>query len=305
MVSEARAEEIIAYLCEKGIEETASKFGISKETIERYNRKIGDKLPRAPKVLLFDIETAPMSVLTWSLFKPMINPDNIITDWFVLSWAAKWLFAPDTFGDVLTSKEAKNKDDKRIVTSMWKMFDDADIIIAHNGDKFDIRKMNARYVLNHLLPPAPYETIDTLKISRKYFAFSSNKLDYLGKLITRRGKIETNFKLWIDCMSGDSESLNKMFVYNKEDVNLLEDVYVELRPWIKSHPNMSIYSDAKDSVCPNCGGIHIKEIGDYVTMAGRFTAYRCQNPKCGAICRMPNNNLKLSQRRKLLRSVAR
>ena len=305
MVTSKRAEEVIVFLSNNGIEETAKKFGISKDTIDRYNRVVAQKLPRAPKVLLFDIETAPMTVFTWSLFKPMISPSNIVSDWFIISWSAKWLFNPNTFGDVLTSKEALAKDDKRVVTSLWKLFNEADIVIAHNGNRFDIKKMNARFIMQHLLPPTPYESIDTLLVAKKHFAFSSNKLDYLGHLMARRGKIETNFQLWIDCIAGKKEALEEMFTYNKEDVNILEEVYLQLRPWIKSHPNMGIYTDAHESVCPNCGSTHLDEIGDYTTMAGRFTSFRCMNPTCGAIGRMPANNLKLTQRRKLLRSVAR
>ena len=59
------------------------------------------------------------------------------------------------------------------------MFDEADVVIAHNGDKFDMRKANARF--GHYEPPMPVQQVDTLKVARKYFKFESNKLGDLGE----------------------------------------------------------------------------------------------------------------------------
>jgi hypothetical protein len=41
--------------------------------------------------------------------------------------------------------------------------DEADIICAHNGDAFDIKKINSRLITNGFKPPSPFKTIDTLK----------------------------------------------------------------------------------------------------------------------------------------------
>lgn len=259
---------------------------------------------KIPNVLLLDIETTPLKVWVWQLnHNDYISHENIVEDWVMLSWAGKWLNQPDLFGDVLRPQEAIERDDERIVNSLWKIVEQADIIVAHNGRKFDLKKTNTRFLLNGLKPPSPYQVIDTLLESKKWFGNTSNRLDYLGSILTDRRKIETNFKLWTDCLNGSQESLDYMFKYNKEDVSLLEDVYMRIRGWIKSHPNIGLYVESDKMVCPNCGNDHLIECGSYYTMVSEFNSFRCDN--CGAIGRMRKNNLSTKERERILTSNAR
>ena len=232
-------------------------------------------------ILLFDIETTPLEVYVWGLIgNKYIQPNNIIKDWNVLSWSAKWLFDSRVMSDIQTPKEAIERDDKRIINSIWNLIDQADIIIAHNGDKFDVKKLNTRFHMNGLYPPSPYRSIDTLKVVKKSFAFSSNKLDYLSQIMTNRNKLETNFKLWTDCLHGNRNALNKMLAYNEEDVRLLEEVYVELRPWIRPHPNVNIYDDIEG--CPSCGSDDLEPNGGYyTTVTNKYLSYSCN--ECGSL----------------------
>ena len=257
------------------------------------------------KVLLFDIETTPIQCFVWQLNSKSnnyINHGNIIEDWNILSWSAKWLYDSEVMSDIQTPKEAKKRDDKRICGSIWRLLDEADIIIAHNGDRFDIKKLNTRFFMNGLNPPSPYQSIDTLRVAKRSFAFSSNRLDYLGQIMTNKGKLETNFQLWKDCLKGDKSQLDRMLAYNEEDVRLLEEVYVQLRPWVKSHPNMGLNSSG--SCCPNCGSDEIKPNGGYyTTMTNMYESYRCDN--CGGLSRQLKGELGLNERRELMRSLPR
>ena len=234
-----------------------------------------------PKILIFDIETTPMPVWVWDFGKQYVPHTNIVKDksgkqkfWYVLSWAAKWLYDENVLSDVLTPEEAVARDDKRILDSVWKLIDEADIVVAHNGDRFDIRKLNARFILNDMNPPSPYKSIDTLKIARKEFAFSSNKQDFLTKTFGLSEKLKTEFQLWIDCMNGDKERLAEMLKYNKRDVIGLEQLYLKLRPYIKNHPNLGILMDS--NVCPSCGSKNLKPSdATYFTSSNEFPVYRC------------------------------
>ena len=234
-----------------------------------------------PKILLFDIETTPMPVWFWDFGKQYVPYTNLVRDdageqrfWYVLSWAAKWLYDDNTISDVLTPEEAVGRDDKRILESIWKMLDEADIVVAHNGDRFDIRKLNARFILNGMSPPSPYKSIDTLKIARKEFAFSSNKQDFLTKTFGVSEKLKTEFQLWIDCMDGNKERLAEMLKYNERDVIGLEQVYLKLRPYIKNHPNLGVLMD--DNVCPSCGSKNLKPSdATYFTSSNEFPVFRC------------------------------
>ena len=115
-----------------------------------------------PKILIFDIETSPMASYTWGRWKQNVSLDQTISEWFMLSWSAKWLNNPNMMSDALTPEEVSREDDARITRSIWHLLNEADIIIAHNGVKFDTPKLNSRFIINGLMPPTPYRQIDTL-----------------------------------------------------------------------------------------------------------------------------------------------
>lgn len=286
--------------------EIARIVGCSRRYVRRLLNTIRNNAPKStkmPRILIFDIETAPMEVYVWGLYKQTIPPDNIINDWFIIGWSGKWLFEPSIASDIVTPEEALAKSDVRILRGMWDLLEEADIIIAHNGEKFDARKLNARFITNGMTPPSSYHLIDTMKESKRHFAFSSYKLDYINKILGLECKKETTFKLWKRCVQGDEEALYEMNEYNEQDTRILEDLYVKLRPWIKSHPNLGLYMDTDKSVCPNCGNENLSWKGFYYTPAGRFRSFRCNS--CGAIGRSRYSDLSKEERLKLVASVAR
>jgi hypothetical protein len=259
---------------------------------------------RVPKILLLDIETARMIIGAWRLGKQRIGPTQVIKDWFILGWGAKWLFHPDIMSDFVTSDEAIRRDDKRISASLWDMVNEADVVIAHNGNKFDIPKIMTRFLVNGLQPPMPFLSLDTYRIATKQFGFSSNALDFLAKLMFNKGKADTDYQLWIDCENGDQAALDYMEMYCKGDVGLLEEVYVELRPWIKSHPNLAVMMNADVQTCPNCGGTTFETItGYYTTPQNEYNSVRCSS--CGAVNRKKTSNITTEQRKVALVPVAR
>ena len=249
-----------------------------------------------PKILLFDIETALMEVYVWGLYKQFIPHTNIIKDengeeksWFCLSWAAKWLYDDTILSDIVTPDESIARDDSRILKSIWKLLDEADIVIGHNGDRFDIRKLNARFIDNGMNPPSPFRTVDTLKVARREFAFVSYKQDFLTKHFKLPQKLSTEFQLWVDCMAGDQKRLDEMAEYNRHDVMGLEEVYLKLRPYIKNHPNLGVLMEM--DACPNCGCEHLDETeATYFTSANQFPVYRCQGCKTPYIRHKKNSN---------------
>lgn len=257
------------------------------------------RLPRAPKVLLFDLETSPLVVFSWGVYDQHIHPDDIINDWYLLSWSAKWLFDSKIMSDCVTSAEAKTRNDLRIVKSMWKLLDEADIIIAHNAKKFDVKKINARFIFHKLPPPSNYKVIDTLSVLRSVAGFSSNALGYINKLLNLSLKGKTDSGLWKDCYYGDKDALRKMVDYNINDTAILEELYVILRPWMKNHPNLALYQDSNSHICPNCGSDKIILQGSYYTPTGEYTAFRCQS--CGNVGRCSDNLLTKDKRKLLLK----
>ena len=263
------------------------------------NRTRADKKIR---VLLLDIETSPMEVFAWRLFKQTVLPHSIIKDWAMLSWAAKWLCESKVMSARATKRGAVERDDRKMCEKLWPLLEEADIVIAHNGIKFDIKKINTRFIVNGLKPPSPYMVIDTLKEARRHFAFSSNKLDYINETLGLQRKLETDFDLWRGCVNGDLRAIMAMEEYNRSDVTALEELYFMLRPWMKSHPNLGTFMDGTGTVCPACGGTNLTECGEYHTPCGKYTAFRCE---CGAIGRLRRTHITGLERASLGVSVAR
>lgn len=251
-----------------------------------------------PKILFLDIETSPILAYVWKAWKTNVYPHQLQTDWFILSWAAKWLGDSEAFGEVLTSEEAVDEDDYRIIQKLWRVLEEADIVITHNGDKFDIKKINTRFILHGLGPVSNYKSIDTLKVVRKHFAFTYNSLNEVAKLFSINGKLDTNFELWRKCLLGNNIALTSMLKYNLQDVLILEEVYYRLRPWINNHPNLGLYMVDTEHRCTNCHSPFIEQIGVVTSGVGKFYSYRCNS--CGAISKSRKSILTRKQNKNLL-----
>jgi DNA polymerase elongation subunit (family B) len=266
-------------------------------------RPFKEKIETTAKVLVLDIETAPIRAYVWGIWNQNVSLNQIQSDWFCLTWAAKWLFEDKVYSGKLTPKEVKKQDDKRIIKGVWELLNEADLVIAHNGERFDLPKLNARFIINDLHPPLPYQSIDTLKHIRRQFGFTSNKLDYVNKLLNLERKTDTGgFELWERCMLGEQAALDEMEGYNINDVRILEETYLHIRPWIKPHPNMGLFIlDENQHRCPSCGSADLIESGKgYYTTVNIYAALRCNN--CGATARKRVAEVNIKQRRFVLQS---
>ena len=300
----AQIDKVLAYLNENGETETLQYFGITAETLNRYGRSKRFSETKNPKILLLDIETARMHFGGWRLGKQYIGPTQVIKDWFMFGWACKWLYSSTVTSDFVTAKESLLRDDKRIAKSLWKLVDQADIIISHNGDRFDLPKINWRFLINGLKPPMPYRSIDTYKSTYKQLGASSHALNFLGKMILSKEKIHTEYQLWIDCEEGNQEALDQMEEYCKGDTSLLEEVYLEVRPWIKSHPNLAVFMETDEQCCPNCGSFDFED-GEsyYTTPQNKYVSVRCAS--CGAVNHRKKSEMTKEQRKVMLVPNAR
>lgn len=235
------------------------------------------------RILFYDIETAPNTSYIWGKYEQ----DSLgnLQDWYMLSFAAKWYGDNKVISYGLPDFRDYKKNptnDKELVRKLWELIDEADVIVAHNGDDFDNKKANARFVYHGFTPPSPYKTIDTKKIAKRYFRFDSNKLTDIGKYLNLGQKVETGgFSLWVGCMSGDKNAWRKMIKYNRQDVVLLEKIYEVFKPWIRNHPNVNALS-GRTNACPTCGSKHLQSRGYMVSKASPTKTQRFQCQSCGA-----------------------
>lgn len=226
------------------------------------------------KILALDIETAPNLVHVWGLWQQNVGLPQIIDSGYVLSCAAKWIG-----DDEIVFFSGYHNGHKKMLKSIHKLIDEADAVVHFNGTKFDMPTLNKEFLLYDLAPPAPYKQIDLLRTARGQFRFPSNKLDYIAQALGLGKKVKhIGHELWIRCMQDDPEAWEMMKEYNIQDVVLLEKVYWHFLPWIKGHPNHSLYG--KDSlVCPNCGGKHHHKRGFQYTNSCKYQRFQCQD--CG------------------------
>jgi len=239
------------------------------------------KLETKARIILLDIENAPSLGYVWGKYEQDVL--EFTKEWYILSFAWKVLGEKTVHVHSLPDYPRYKRDkenDSSLIHKLYEVLDGADIVIAHNGDRFDFPKSNARFIAHGLKPPQPYQTIDTLKVARRYFKFTSNKLDDLGQYLKVGRKLKHyGFRTWKGCMDGDMKMWRIMCRYNQEDVRLLERIYLKLRPWIQNHPNLNVYTGRPDA-CPTCESTKIQRRGyGFNSLTGRYPVYRCTN--CG------------------------
>jgi len=203
------------------------------------------------KRLYFDIETSYCVGWFWRTGKQWVNHNQVIEDKKIICISYKWQYEDS----VHTLTWSKDKDDKKMIEKFIRILGEADEIIAHNGDRFDIKEIRTRAIQTGLLMFPKYRTLDTLKKARKYFSFHSNKLDYLGEVLKVGRKLDhEGIELWKKVYAGDEDALNRMVQYCEQDVILLEDVFNVLSPYIDHNTNHAIQLGGHKYDCPNCGG---------------------------------------------------
>jgi len=228
------------------------------------------------KILIWDIETSPNVGYFWqSGYKLNIGPENIIHERQVICIAYKWLDKKEVHLINWDPKKHKDKD-KKMLKEFSKVYAEADMSVAHNGDNFDVKWIKGRLLYHSLPPLSDCNQCDTLKIARASFRLNSNKLDYIAKYIGIEGKTPMNFGDWKGVMAGKKASLDKMGKYCKQDVLVLEEVYKKLQPYAKGAGIAQGYNQDKN-ICPSCGEDETRKHGFYYTRSGKFQKYRCMS----------------------------
>ena len=231
-----------------------------------------------PRILFIDIETFPNVSYTWGKYDQ--NVIDFKQESCIATYAAKWLGEKEVFAKALPDFKGYKPgsyNDRLLVEDIRNLLSAADIVVAHNGDAFDFKVINSRFIFYKITPPAPYKTIDTKKMAKDVARFNSNKLDDLARYFGEGRKIDTTFKLWLDCIAGDEKAWAKMVAYNKHDVRLLEKVYLRLRPFSRQHPNIGAFQNKPS--CPRCGGSHIEWRGYSITTTRKYKRFQCR--ECG------------------------
>lgn len=236
------------------------------------------KSTTGPVIRTLDIETSPIEGAVWSLWKQNVGLNQIRQDWSILSVAWKTLGVKRVHYEDTSAKEDV-RDDRDLLDVIWEVLDTSDIIIAQNGVRFDVKKINARFIQAGMPPPRPYKVIDTLLMAKQVAAFTSNKLEWLASILTDTPKDShrafPGMELWNECLRGNPAAWKAMRKYNQKDIPSCEAVYLKLRPYYQGHPNLAMYYADDHRRCPKCGSQQVKEAGRVYTQSGEYVSYQC------------------------------
>lgn len=253
---------------------------------------------KGPKILILDIETSPIQAYVWGLYDQNVSLNQIKKDWGIISWAAKWLHEKDVM-----QMDVREKSEFFILRGIRTLMDEADIIITQNGKDFDIKKLNSRFIQKGVRPPSSYQQIDTKRLAKKHFGFTSNSLEYMSERLCKKyrklkHKEFPGMELWTECLKGNKRAWDAMATYNKFDVLATEELYKKLIPYDNSI-NFNVYYGKDYAVC-TCGSTSFSNNGYSYTSTGKYQRFECK--KCGSELKARQNLIKNN---KMLRGTTR
>lgn len=262
------------------------------------------------KILVLDIENSQMIISgfpTYNLWDiKHIDPMYIEHDWYLTCAAWLWVDAENgtysrSYGvSTLDDPKAYKKnfrDDLVVTKKLHEVIQEADLIIGHNSNAFDLKKINQK-IIDYQLPTLDYPpTVDTLLVNRKYGKASSNSLAHLCRHYGISQKMALPKGVMHAADRGCAKSMKKLITYNKQDIVSTAQLYLRLLPYIKNHPDIrrimgDINSPREGETtmqCGTCGSKDVHKNGIRVTKTGKYNRYLCK--ACGSSTRGPKVEL--------------
>jgi uncharacterized protein YprB with RNaseH-like and TPR domain len=189
---------------------------------------------KKPKILYFDIETSSIIGDSWRHYDTHLHHMRRYSG--ILSFAYKWKGSKQVHCET-----REHQSEKVLLVKLRNLFNKADIVIAHNGKAFDVKKSRAFFLLKALKPHTPFATIDTRTEAKKWFSLDSNSLDNIADMLGVGRKLpHPGYSMWLGCERGDKDSWKLMRKYNQHDVVLLEGVFNKMKPWIIAAPQLTV-----------------------------------------------------------------
>jgi hypothetical protein len=257
-----------------------------------------------PKILVFDIETAPIEAYTWGLHDVNIPVEMIKHDFSILCFAGKWVGDKNVI--TLDNRNKRNfRDDKDLVRSIIKTLKSADILVSQNGIAFDAKKIASRAYFNNLPPYSlPQKHVDLLREGRRIFGHTSHKLAWITTKLSSTHQKSAHaafpgFELWKQVMAGNNKAWDEMVDYNAQDVIATEAVYHDYMTWFDNVDLRPFYEGGATADCRACGSNNMTRNGTVRRKAGRFQTFICNECGCTTTLSGQKNNLdKMPKERK-------
>jgi len=176
------------------------------------------------------------------------------------------------------------QEDQNLLRAALEIMEQAELLVAHYGEKFDRPFFESRLLQAGLKPIPMVRQADTCLIARYKLKLSSNRLANVASFL--KVKTEKMQKgsgwpdWWLGALRGDKESIKKMSVYCAKDVQCLEEVFKAMRHVIPDKYLLNAGVNELMWKCPSCGGGNRRRYGYYWTAMQLFSRYQCKG--CGA-----------------------
>lgn len=231
------------------------------------------------RIAVLDIERISAIVENvWDLGqKSYIQPSSIIEPSRTICLAWKWT-------DAKKIHFASEWDDTHegMIRKAHAVLDECDYLVGWNSRAFDVKHLKSHFLQYGLTPPSPHIDIDLMVNVKREFKFMSNRMAYIADVLGIDGKADTGHGLWRDLRSDSpgvvTRARKQMAKYNKRDVELTEELFEILRPWLRNL-NLGLYTDTDEPQCPNCNSTHLQSRGEAGNLTYRYRRFQCQD--CG------------------------
>jgi len=252
-----------------------NKFAIQNDvelirrTVSHWRQKWNIEAKKLPiRRLFIDIETGYyiLKIRTFSLknYTRFFDSETIEHEKEIICISYKWQYENEVH-----TLDFRNGE-RKMLKAFIRVLGEADEVVGHNIDKFDIRMLRTRCIYYGVLMFPNYRTLDTLTKSKHYFSFASNKLDYIAKYLQVGRKLDHDgFDMWIRAIENrDDKALEQMIEYCENDVIILEDSFCVLSPFIDHNNNFAVLTGGDKWDCPNCASHNVEMFRTYATPMG-------------------------------------
>lgn len=217
----------------------------------------------------------PARILSWDIETTHLKADFGT----MLCVGYKWLHEKTVHVPSITDYPDWQKnmtDESRLLKDFKKVYESADMLVTYFGKGFDVKFLQAKF-LEHGLGVAPnIPHVDLFYTVKANFALSRKSLQNVGyylDLNTEKTPVEG--KIWRRAATGHKPSIDYIVRHCKADVQMLEELYLRLRPLVRQHPRVAARGE-----CSACGSRLLQARGRALTSTkGERHRYQCQ--ECG------------------------
>jgi DNA polymerase elongation subunit (family B) len=239
----------------------SEKYAVHRRTIRKWAKRMQlgvrkENVTDPTKILIYDIETPRLRGELWWSGKQFVNGNDIIDEPSIISISWKW-FGEDKIH--AANWDLKTQDDKEMMKEFLEYYNQAEVVVGINNDRFDNRFINLRAAKHRLDVNTFVRSIDIQKQAKRLFRMPSYSLKYMGAFfgIPLQKQNHEGLVMWQMIQYGTMperiEYMKKMIAYNVGDIQATEGLLMRLMPFLNLHSHLGVLHGSPKFGCPMCG----------------------------------------------------